>query len=139
MVLEKVDKRLIRFYNKIIKPNFPNAKIISGFRTVKEQEFLWFEYVEGKRKYPVAQPGHSAHNFGKAIDIGGVNWNTKNIKLVNNLLKNYSGIRWGGNFVKKDFPHFEISYWRWEIFFTSFLSIVFFVLVIFLIYKDSRS
>lgn len=41
----------------------------SGFRTMEEQQQLWAEHVSGQRPTPVARPGYSNHQSGRALDI----------------------------------------------------------------------
>jgi D-alanyl-D-alanine carboxypeptidase len=41
----------------------------SGFRTMEEQERLWAEHLSGARPTPVARPGYSNHQNGRALDI----------------------------------------------------------------------
>src|SRR6185295_6914390 len=41
----------------------------SGFRTMDEQRQLWEEHVSGQRPTPVAKPGFSNHQSGRALDI----------------------------------------------------------------------
>lgn len=41
----------------------------SGFRTMQEQQQLWEEHVSGQRPTPVARPGFSNHQSGRALDI----------------------------------------------------------------------
>ena len=43
--------------------------ITSACRTQVEQTRLYKLYLEGKNEFPVAPPGHSAHQKGLAIDI----------------------------------------------------------------------
>ncbi|HEY8208699.1 MAG TPA: M15 family metallopeptidase [Myxococcaceae bacterium] len=41
----------------------------SGFRTMEEQQRLWAEHLSGQRPTPVARPGFSNHQNGRALDI----------------------------------------------------------------------
>lgn len=43
--------------------------INSAFRTMEEQNKLYREYKDGKRKSVVAKPGYSNHQSGTAVDI----------------------------------------------------------------------
>jgi len=42
----------------------------SGYRTRAKQAQLYNRFLAGRSKYPVAPPGHSAHERGLAFDIG---------------------------------------------------------------------
>jgi len=44
-------------------------RLTSGCRTWQEQTRLYQDYLEGRNAFPVAPPGHSAHQKGLAIDI----------------------------------------------------------------------
>ncbi len=44
-------------------------RITSSCRSMEEQERLYFDYEMGLTRFPVARPGHSAHQKGLAIDI----------------------------------------------------------------------
>jgi len=41
----------------------------SGFRTMDEQQQLWAEHQAGQRPTPVARPGFSNHQSGRALDL----------------------------------------------------------------------
>lgn len=43
--------------------------VTSSFRTHEEQTQLYRSYLSGNNPYPVAQPGHSKHQSGFALDI----------------------------------------------------------------------
>jgi LAS superfamily LD-carboxypeptidase LdcB len=43
--------------------------ITSSCRSTRQQERLYKAYLAGESDYPVAPPGHSAHQRGLAIDI----------------------------------------------------------------------
>ncbi|AFY39406.1 D-Ala-D-Ala carboxypeptidase [[Leptolyngbya] sp. PCC 7376] len=58
------------------RQNGINLKLISGFRSIEEQEYLFFEVKEQraqdatKRAEVSAPPRHSEHHTGYAVDIG---------------------------------------------------------------------
>lgn len=45
------------------------AIITSGYRSATEQADLYRRFLRGETRLPVAQPGHSTHNFGLAVDV----------------------------------------------------------------------
>lgn len=47
--------------------------INSGFRTMAEQTKLWDAHATGASAVVAAKPGHSNHQGGLAMDLGGVN------------------------------------------------------------------
>lgn len=44
-------------------------RITSGCRSLRDQERLYAAYLAGQSEFPVAPPGHSAHQKGLAVDI----------------------------------------------------------------------
>lgn len=44
-------------------------RITSGCRSLQEQTKLYQAYQAGQNEFPVAPPGHSAHQKGLAVDI----------------------------------------------------------------------
>jgi len=45
-------------------------RLTSACRSHKEQARLYDDYLQGRSEFPVAAPGHSAHERGLAIDMG---------------------------------------------------------------------
>lgn len=43
--------------------------VTSTYRTIREQQRLYSEYLAGRHPYPVARPGTSLHNYGLAVDL----------------------------------------------------------------------
>lgn len=52
-----------------IARKFGPYRITSACRSTQEQERLYKAYLRGENEFPVAPPGHSAHQKGLAIDI----------------------------------------------------------------------
>ncbi len=52
-----------------IARKFGPYRITSSCRSRSEQTRLYRDFLEGKTDFPVARPGHSAHQKGLAIDI----------------------------------------------------------------------
>ena len=52
-----------------IARKFGPYRITSSCRTSAEQRRLYEDYLEGRNEFPVARPGHSAHQLGLAVDI----------------------------------------------------------------------
>jgi LAS superfamily LD-carboxypeptidase LdcB len=48
---------------------FGPYKITSACRSEAQQRKLYQAYLDGKSEFPVAAPGHSAHQRGLAVDI----------------------------------------------------------------------
>jgi LAS superfamily LD-carboxypeptidase LdcB len=57
-------EHLIRLARK-----FGPYEITSSCRSEQEQERLYQAYLAGQSEFPVAVPGHSAHQKGLAVDI----------------------------------------------------------------------
>jgi LAS superfamily LD-carboxypeptidase LdcB len=79
--------------------------VTSTLRSYAEQDRLYREWRAGKRKYPVAPPGHSRHETGTAFDIG----SSARGLAVAGAIAPYLGLRWGGTFTKRDPVHFELT------------------------------
>jgi LAS superfamily LD-carboxypeptidase LdcB len=81
--------------------------IVSGRRTGAEQASLRARYVAGDSTYPAAKAGTSLHEAGRAFDVGtDYALDDSRWQAVGDLGKRL-GLRWGGDFVVPDFPHFE--------------------------------
>lgn len=79
----------------------PTARVTSAKRSSSEQARLYRNYLAGRSRYPVAPPGRSKHEQGRAIDIiaaPGV------LKAAGEAWERAGG-RWGGRF--NDDIHFE--------------------------------
>ncbi len=46
-----------------------STRVSSAFRTYAEQARLYRRYLAGQSRYPVAPPGSSYHEYGRAIDV----------------------------------------------------------------------
>lgn len=81
-----------------IKRNLPktakslgfSARVTSGYRTRAAQTKLYNRYLQGLQQYPVAKPGTSDHEKGKALDVV----STDTTKLV--ALLTAAGLSWAG-------------------------------------------
>ena len=45
------------------------ARVTSAFRSPSEQARLYRRFLAGQARFPVAPPGRSYHEYGRAIDI----------------------------------------------------------------------
>jgi LAS superfamily LD-carboxypeptidase LdcB len=52
-----------------IARKYGNYHITSSCRSEQEQRRLYQAYLAGRNEFPVAPPGHSAHQRGLAVDI----------------------------------------------------------------------
>jgi len=77
------------------------AVLTSTRRTREEQAQLYARYIRGERGYPVAPPGRSLHEAGRAFDVAAPPW----VLTAMGELWEYWGGRWGGRF--GDPIHFE--------------------------------
>jgi len=48
---------------------YPPARVTSVYRSAAEQARLYRRYLAGQHPYPVAPPGRSWHNYGRAWDM----------------------------------------------------------------------
>jgi hypothetical protein len=54
---------------ELCEANGIKYSINSVYRSRAKQEALYNRWLEGKNKYPVARPGTSRHELGRAMDI----------------------------------------------------------------------
>lgn len=81
-----------------------NPRIVSGTRTLREQEQLYKSARAGRSKLPAAPPGRSPHNYGLAIDV----WaSTGNQDAMMRVFQHY-----GGELVRGDPPHVQYPGFR---------------------------
>jgi peptidoglycan L-alanyl-D-glutamate endopeptidase CwlK len=78
-------------------------RVISGLRSYASQSALYAARASNPR--PVAAPGTSKHEKGLAVDLSvtGGTWQTVGAS------GEAQGLRWGGRFERKDYPHFELT------------------------------
>jgi LAS superfamily LD-carboxypeptidase LdcB len=79
----------------------PRARVTSAKRSSSEQARLYRRFLAGQSRYPVAPPGRSKHEQGRAIDIIA----DKRVLEAAGLAWERAGGRWGGRF--NDDIHFE--------------------------------
>lgn len=79
----------------------PTARVTSSRRSRAEQTRLYRRYLAGKSRYPVAPPGRSKHELGRAIDIIA---SSRVLRLAGEAWERAGG-KWGGRF--NDDIHFE--------------------------------
>jgi zinc D-Ala-D-Ala carboxypeptidase len=96
----RLRKAAAQKYNEMIAAARANGIIlapISGFRTVEEQNYLFFEVkaqrnqVASKRAEVSAPPGYSEHHTGYAIDIGDANVPSTNLQIA---FENTAAYQW---------------------------------------------
>lgn len=78
----------------------PGARVTSAYRSRAEQTRLYRRFLAGLSKYPVAPPGRSKHEQGRALDIvarGDV------LRRLGAMWQQAGG-RWGG---ERDPIHFD--------------------------------
>lgn len=78
-----------------------SARVTSAYRSPAEQARLYRRYLAGLNQYPVAPPGRSLHEQGRAVDL------VARPEVLRRLgaLWEEAGGRWGGRF--NDDIHFE--------------------------------
>lgn len=80
----------------------PSARVTSARRSSSEQAKLYRRFLAGQSRFPVARPGTSKHEQGRAIDI------VARPEVLRRLGEAWerAGGRWGGRF--NDEIHFEL-------------------------------
>jgi len=86
---------------RLAQHNDRTARVTSARRSSSEQARLYRRFLAGKSAFPVARPGTSKHEQGRAIDLTAEPW------LLNELGAWWESVggRWGGHF--DDPIHFE--------------------------------
>lgn len=79
-----------------------NPVVTSTVRSHSQQAKLYNAYLRGQTPYPVAPPGHSAHEFGWAFDMVSVSEESQ--ADLGQVWSNWGGT-WGGT---ADPVHFEL-------------------------------
>lgn len=82
----------------------------SGFRTMEQQRQLWAEHESGKRPTPVARPGFSNHQNGRALDIAVRSSNTSpEYAWLHAHAVGYGFSNTGAHFSPPEWWHWEVS------------------------------
>lgn len=79
----------------------PTARVTSAYRSRAEQTRLYRRYLAGVSKFPVAPPGRSKHEQGRAVDIVA---SRAVLRRLGRAWERSGGV-WGGRF--DDEIHFE--------------------------------
>lgn len=87
---------------RVIQHYDPSARVTSTVRSSSEQARLYRLFLAGQSRYPVARPGTSKHEHGRAIDIVA---RPEVLRGVGAWWESIGG-RWGGRF--DDDIHFEV-------------------------------
>lgn len=87
-----------------------DVKINSGGRTYAEQAAAYARYKAGKGNLAAA-PGHSVHESGRAIDLGGA---FQNAGSAEHRWLQANAYRWGFKWTGKNFKQFEPWHWEWQ-------------------------
>lgn len=82
----------------VAQVNGLNPILTSGYRSISSQTRLYNRWLRGAHPYPVARPGTSYHNYGRAIDLV-----TRNNAALGQLWETWGG-KWGG---ARDVVHFQ--------------------------------
>lgn len=80
---------------------FPGLKVTSVYRSYSDQLRLW--NARAKNQYPVARPGTSWHEYGRAWDMVGP---PDQLELAGRVWESWGGT-WGGRFSRTDPIHFQ--------------------------------
>lgn len=137
--LKDLHEILVSAYTKAIEaykikyPNRPQPFITCTFRSNAEQDALYRQPHDGidnnhngiiddkSEKVTQAKPGESPHNYtpSLAFDIAFINlqqkleWSPELFKMFADIIKEKEHrVEWGGDWVFKDAPHFQLHNWR---------------------------
>lgn len=102
--LDRDFRAAIEEFVALIRESVPRVRfrISSGLRTRAEQAALYRQARYSK--YPVAPPGKSRHESGRAVDII---FTPREFEVTAGRAWEALGGRWGGRFRKYDGIHFE--------------------------------
>lgn len=95
--------------------------LTQALRTHKEQDAL---YAQGRTRpgkiVTNARGGQSLHNYGLAFDVafrakdGTIDWNDLAPFREFAVIAKSNGLAWGGDWKRKDYPHFEAPGMTWQ-------------------------
>lgn len=92
---------LMRYLLAQLAPYGIRATITSGVRSRQEQQQLYRQ--RGRNPYPVARPGMSKHELGRAVDVSA---DRSTLEVLARYWESWGGI-WGGRWRSADPVHFE--------------------------------
>lgn len=85
----------------VLRPYGVHGTITSGIRSTAQQAALYAN--RANNPYPVARPGTSLHEQGRAVDVSA---SPEVLRYLAGIWKGWGG-RWGGDFQRPDPVHFE--------------------------------
>lgn len=89
----------LRPYAEALMRYAPGARITSVYRSMSDQARLYAN--RANNPYPVAAPGHSYHNYGRAWDVSAP---AETLNWLGRVWESWGGT-WGGRF--HDNIHFQ--------------------------------
>lgn len=87
----------LRPYAEYLVRHFPELRVTSVYRSYSEQLTLWLN--RSRNPYPVAPPGQSWHEYGRAWDMSGP---VSSLKRAGAVWRS-----WGGTWSESDTIHFQ--------------------------------
>src|SRR5690242_8171105 len=84
-------------YAEYLLSLYPPAVVTSTYRSYSEQLELW--RTRSANRYPVAPPGYSYHEYGRAFDVSAPDWALERLGAIWNS--------WGGTWSAEDPIHFQ--------------------------------
>lgn len=87
----------LRPYAESLMRHAPNARVTSVFRSYSEQLSLWLN--RSRNPFPVAPPGRSYHQYGRAWDVSA---SRGTLHALGSIWRN-----WGGTWSERDPIHFQ--------------------------------
>lgn len=91
----------LRPYAEYLVAYFPRLRVTSVYRSPTKQLELWNN--RANNPYPVAPPGSSYHEYGRAWDMVGP---AEDLEWAGRTWASWGGT-WGGNFSRSDPIHFQ--------------------------------
>jgi len=99
--LEPLTRYVVQAFIAYIRQQGYTVTVTSARRSYLDQLRLWYERMMGRQPYPVARPGSSAHEVGRAVDLVV----TPGVENLGELAP-YFWLKWGG---QRDPVHFELD------------------------------
>lgn len=97
IVFEGLQPWLRPFAESLLRQADPRIRVTSVYRSWSEQLRLWV--MRGTNPYPVAPPGRSWHQYGRAFDLVGP---TEELYRLGAIWRS-----WGGTWSPSDEIHFQ--------------------------------
>jgi len=106
--LSRLDRRFRPYADALLRAarQLSGRAYVASTRRSRREQVAEYNRFLTRGGYPAARPGHSKHERGLALDLGGLSGGQ--LRALGHLWTGWGG-RWGGTFSRRDPIHFESS------------------------------